>query len=120
MQRVRHVERSSGQRFDRRPSEPVPGQVQRADGYASIDRDRTGELGRSLQSILPRAREYGQLDRRVASREQRADELMCVLAYAAPLAQRGTVIDHDAHLFKSFRVGRGPTAAAALGWSILL
>src|SRR6266850_2021812 len=36
--------------------------------------------------------------------QQRADELMRVLADAAPLAQRRAVINQDPHLFKSFRL----------------
>ena len=101
---MRDVMRASGHRFDRRPPEPVPREVERADRHAPIDDNRAIEVGRPLEAVLPRAREDRQLQRRVATREQRLDELMGVLADAAAFAQRGAIVNHDAHLFKSFRV----------------
>ncbi len=98
MRRVRHVEPPTRQRFDRRPVESVPRQIQQADRHAPIDRGGAVEIRRQPQSIFPRAREDRQLQRRVPSREQGLDELMRVLADAAAFAQRRAIVNHDAHL----------------------
>src|SRR5712692_6931153 len=59
---------------------------------------RTGEIGGACKSILPRAREERQIERSSDRAQQRLDELVRVLAYAAPFPQRGSVINQDAHL----------------------
>ena len=110
MQRVRDVERAAGQRFRRRPVEPMPRQIQQRDRDAAID-----ALPRRAAPSSADRRSFHELENRVTSTRAAAavvdeaaraarDELMGVFADAAPLAQRRTVIDQDAHLFKSFRV----------------
>ena len=102
------VERAAGDVFSWRPLEPVPRVVQDANGHASINGFRAGQLRGWQQPILPGAREQGEIDRTAPVRrntgEQRADQLMRVLADAAPLPQRGTIVDEYAHLCKSFRI----------------
>ena len=54
----------------------------------------------SLHELENTNRSRSGLDKRTSG----ADELVCVFACAASFTQRRTVIDQDAHLFKSFRV----------------
>ena len=103
------VESAAGDHFDRRPSEAMPGKVEDRHRYAAIDPRGAGEVGRRTEAIFPRARKQRELERagRASGRifgEQGARQLVCVLANAAALAQRGTIVDQDAHLCKSFRV----------------
>ena len=109
MQRVRDVERPPRERFGRRPVEAVPREIQeRAPERADRRRAAPRSPSSDGQAILPRAREERQ--RRAAAAASRRgatsarDELMRVFADAAAFAQRRTVVDQDAHLFKSFRV----------------
>jgi hypothetical protein len=106
MRGMRDVVRAAGQRLRLRPLEPMPREIEEADRHASIDNRRACECGSGLQAILPRARKQRQRQRggRVGGGQgqERADQLVGVLPGAARFAQRGTIIDQDAHLFKSF------------------
>ena len=87
----------------------MPGEVEQADRHAPIDRGRAAQLRRVHQAILPGARENRQSEVAAAPRsrvafEQRPDELMGILTGAAAIAQRGPIVDEDAHLCKSFRL----------------
>src|SRR6476646_6104542 len=106
---MRDVEAAAGDPFDRRPPETMPRKVENRHWDAAIDSRGAGEVGRRAEAIFPRARKQCELERanRAFGRkfgEQCARQLVCVLANAAALAQRGTIVDQDAHLCKSFRV----------------
>ena len=103
--------RAAGERFGRRPAEPMPREVQQPRPARGDRRSRAPRSSAcTAQPILPRAREERQ--RRAARWPRPADtrpssardELVRVLADAAALAQRRPIVDQDAHLFKSFRL----------------
>jgi len=113
MQRVRHVEIGARKLLDGRPAEAVPREVQQANRHAPIDGARAAKVGRWDEAVLPRTGEDRQREvaaglrsrtRQWISREQRLHELMRIFADAAPGAQRRSIVDQNAHLFKSFRL----------------
>jgi hypothetical protein len=87
----------------------MPREVQNGDRYSTVDRLHAAELRRHVESILPRTREQGEVERSVRSvgrelADERGHELMDVFADTAPAPQRGPVIYEHAHLFKAFRL----------------
>ena len=109
MRGVRDVEVGAGEAFSRRPFEPVPRRIQHGDRHAPIDEGGAGDLVVAVDPILPGARKQRQIERRAGGsggvrRQQRSRQLKHVLADAAPLTKRGSIVDQDSHLCKSFRV----------------
>ena len=101
-----------------------------ADWHAPVDGSRLVNISR-VQAVFPRTGESGQLDAgRARTRiraEQSLDELVCIFADTGAMAQRGAVVDQDAHLFKSFRLSillsyencrRGNWIRWARGWGL--
>ena len=85
----------------------VGGQIQQPHRHATIDDRRPFEARVAAHTILPRTRKQGQVEGDVSRRrrlQQRSGELVSVFADAAPLAERRTIVEEDAHLCKSFRV----------------
>ena len=109
MQGVGDVEIEARELLDPRPAEAVPGEVEQANRHPPIDGVRAAKVGRVGEAIFPGAGKDRQSEGAVGPRsrirfEQRLDELMRILADAAPRAQRRPIVDQDAHLFKSFRL----------------
>ena len=108
MERMGHVDGSGDERFDWRPFESMPGEIQHAYWNPAIDDRRRGEIVAAMQTIFPRAREQRQVEcrprmTRPAFNNARG-ELVCIFANTTALAERWTVVEEDAHLCKSFRV----------------
>ena len=84
----------TGEAFDRRPSEPVPGEVERADRDARIDDAGVGDP--AVQAVLPGARKQRQ---RVGGSRQASGEgggdLMHVLADPGALPERRAIVEQD-------------------------
>src|SRR5262245_3558836 len=99
---MRDVESSAGKRFRRRPLEPVPREVEQADRHASIDDRGAIEIAGPSDAILPRAREEREIHLAYGAaggvlRQERPAQPIHVFAHAARLAERGAVIEKDAH-----------------------
>src|SRR5262245_16461412 len=98
---MRDVERASRQDFGRRPVQPVPGEVEQRDRHTPIDERRAAQAVLDRRAILRRTGEQSQVDWTTAIAagecEERARQFVRVFADAAAMAQRRTVIDHDAH-----------------------
>ena len=100
---------AAGDDFRRRPPEAMPREFRTRTGTRRSTVAAPASAVAAPQAILPGAREQRELEGPVfrvgrERGEQRAHELMGVLADAAPVPQRGTIVDQNTHLFKSFRV----------------
>ena len=113
MRRVSDIEIEAGEAFDVRPAKAVPCKIEQSNRHPPIDGARAAKFGRFGEAILPGARKHRQGEVAVGSRrgtrwwitrEQRFDELMCILAGAAAIAQRRPIVDQVTPVFKSFRL----------------
>src|SRR5688500_12836804 len=106
------------ERFDRRPSQPVPAQVQGADRDPAIDHTYTWQRGcdGGLHAILPRAGEHRHLV--AAGARERARRLVNVLANAGAGPQRRTIIDYDPHAAEP--ITTRPYPCCSTGWKDIL
>ena len=82
------------ERFDRRPAEPVPGEVQHGYRDSFVERVGTGH-GIRPESILPGAGEKRHVGVAAGPGERHA-ESMRILANAGALPQRGAVVEEYA------------------------
>src|SRR4051794_12935194 len=105
---MRHVEAFARELLDRRPAQSVPREVQHADGGPLVDRMRLLQLRRAVKTVAPGTRKNGDVDWTVTvgrrELKQAGRKAAGVLADPGRMFQRRTVIEHDAHLCKSFRL----------------
>ena len=102
VRRMYHVEGGTGERFGRRPAEALPREIEQANGNPAIDGPSRRQLGRQAQAVLPRAREQREIELAAGSGsrksgDERPGELVGRFADAAAVAQRGAVVEKDAH-----------------------
>ena len=116
---MRDVVLAAGERFDRRPAQPMPGKVERADRHAPIDDPHVGQLGRDA----PPARDPSTSSRTtvISSLPVRASargDLMDVFADAGAGPEGRTVIDDDPHAAEP--ITTGPYPCWSMGWKDIL
>jgi len=96
MERLRDIEGLPRQPLDRRPLQSVPREVQHADREPVIGGQRTRKHG-GVEPVLPRRREerQGLIGRRGG--DERPCDFVHVLTDACSRAERGPIVDEDAH-----------------------
>jgi len=103
--RMHHVETPAGDRFDRRPAGPVPGQVEQPPGDAAVHgADGRGQrLVGILQAVLPGRAEHRDLERVAAGSRivlrfgERGGQMVHEHADTCRAAQCRPIVNQDAH-----------------------
>ena len=115
---MRDVVFTSCQRFDRWPTEAMPGQIQYANRYMPVDDFDVGKSCAEItrRTILPRARKDGDIV--AAGSCQRAGDLVDVFADAGAGSKGGPVIDHDPHAPETITFT--PYPCWSTGWKDIL